>query len=184
MRHSASVGGLLVGLTVGLTVAVTVALTGCSPALNWRDVRPEGSHAQLLFPCKPDVQERRVALAGPPVRLVLHVCSAADLTWAFAVADMAEPGRVGPALAALQAAAAANLGSAPGAITPQAVPGATPQPGSGRSHLRGQLSDGHGVQMQVLVFARGTQVFQASVLGAALPEEAVDTYFTSLRFPP
>ncbi len=166
------------------TVAMAVALAACAPALNWRDVRPDGSNAQLLFPCKPDAQERRVALAGPPVRLALHVCDAAGLTWALAVADVADPARVAPALAALQAGAAANLGVQASASTPQAVPGATPHPGSGRTRLHGQRGDGLPVHMHLLVFARGTQVFQASVLGAAPPEEAVEAYFTSIRFLP
>jgi hypothetical protein len=50
--------------------------------------------------------------------------------------------------------------------------------------LQGQRGDGQPVQMQTLVFARGTQVFQASVLGAALSEDAVDAYFSSIRFSP
>jgi hypothetical protein len=165
-------------------VLVATALTACAPALNWRDVRPEGSAAQLLFPCKPDAQERRVALAGPPVRLVLHLCEAGGQTWALALADVADPARVPPALAALQAGAAANVGAPAAAAAPQAVPGATPQPGSGRTRLQGRRSDGQAVQMQTLVFARGTQVFQASVLGAALSDEAVEAYFASIRFPP
>jgi hypothetical protein len=165
-------------------VGLLAALAGCAPALNWRDVRPEGSHAQVLFPCKPDVQERRVMLAGPPVRLCLHVCNAADLTWALALADVADPGRVAPALVALQAGAAANLGATAASSTRQNVPGATPQAASGRARLSGHLPDGRAVQMEVLVFARGTQVFQASVVGAALPDEAVEAYFTSIRFAP
>jgi hypothetical protein len=165
-------------------VGLCTALAACAPALNWRDVRPEGSGAQLLFPCKPDVQERRVALAGPPVRLTLHVCSAADLTWALALADVADPARVAPALAALQAGAAANLGAKVAASTPLTVPGATPQAASGRARLSGQMPDGRPTQMQVLVFAHGTQVFQASVVGGVLPDEAVEAYFSSIRFAP
>lgn len=165
-------------------VIAALALAACAPALNWRDVRPEGSAAQLLFPCKPDMQERRVALAGPPVRLALNLCEAAGQTWSLALADVADPARVAPALAALQAGAAANLGARATGTVPQAVPGATPQPGSGRTRLQGQRADGQPVQMQTLVFARGTQVFQASVLGAALSDDAVDAYFSSIRFAP
>jgi hypothetical protein len=165
-------------------VALCAALAACAPALNWREVRPEGSGAQLLFPCRPDVQERRVALAGPPVRLSLQVCTAADLTWALAHADVADPGRVAPALAALLSGAAANLGAAASAFAAQTVPGATPQAASGRSRLSGKLPDGRPVQMQVLVFAHGTRVFQASVVGGVLPDEAVEAYLTSIRFAP
>ena len=159
-------------------------MTACAPSLNWRDVRVEGSALQLLFPCKPDVQERRVALAGPPVRVVLNVCEAGGQTWALALADVAVPARVAPALAALQAGAAANVGAQPAAVAPLAVPGATPQTGSGRTRLQGQRGDGQKVQMQTLVFARGTRVFQASVLGAALAEDDVEVYFTSIRLLP
>lgn len=165
-----------------LTGVATVA--ACTPTLNWRDVRPAGSGVQLLLPCKPDTQERTVALAGSPVRLTLTVCRAADQVWALAHADVVDPARVGPALAALQAGAAANLGASAATWAPQPVPGATPQPGSGRARLQGQRPDGQAAQMQVLVFARGTQVFQASVVGPALAKEAVDAYFKSIRFPP
>ena len=115
-------------------LCMAAVLAGCAPALNWRDVRPEGSGVQALFPCKPDVEERRVALAGPPVRWALNVCTAGDQSWALAHADVVEPGRVGPALAALQAGAAANLGVRTVASTPQAVAGATPQAASGRKN--------------------------------------------------
>ncbi len=165
-------------------LCMAAVLAGCAPALNWRDVRPEGSGVQALFPCKPDVEERRVALAGSPVRWNLSVCNGGDQSWALAHADVVEPGRVGPALAALQAGAAANLGVRTAASTPQAVAGATPQAASGRLRLQGQRPDGQPVQMQVLVFARGTRVFQASAVGAALADEAVETYFTSIHFPP
>jgi hypothetical protein len=165
-------------------VIVALALGACAPALNWRDVRPEASGAQLLFPCKPDTQERRVALAGPPVRMALLLCEAAGQTWALAQADVADPSRVAPALAAMQAGAAANVGGRPAVAAPYAVAGATPQPGGGRSRLQGQRSDGQPVQLQSLVFARGTLVFQASVLGTAVSEEAAEAYFSSIRFPP
>ena len=117
---------------------LAAVLLGCAPALNWRDVRPAGSGLQLLFPCKPDEQQRRVGLAGPPVRYTMNLCSATEQTWALAHADMGELSRVAPALAALQAGAAANLGVAAAPVTPQAVPGATPLAGSGRMRLRGQ----------------------------------------------
>lgn len=125
-----------------------------------------------------------MALAGTPVKLSLRVCSADGLTWGLVQADVQDPARVAPALAALQAGAAANIGAQPGAVKLQAVPGATPQPGSGLIALSGRRPDGAAVQMQVLVFAHGTQVFQASVLGADLPVTDVSTFFDSLRVAP
>ena len=164
-----------------MTFAVA-GLMACAPALDWRDVRPAGSRLQLLFPCKPTAQERRVALAGPPVALALHACTAGGMTWGLSHVDVVNAGRVAPALAELRAAAAANLGATAGPLLPLPVTGATPNAASGHMRLVGRLPDGTAVQMQVLLFAHGTQVFQATVLGLPLPEEAAENFFASIRF--
>ena len=165
-----------------VAVAVLALLAACSPALNWRDVRPADSGLLLQCPCKPDSQARPLSLAGRPVRLSLLACPASTLTFGLAHADVGEPARVDAALKALTDSALANLGAAPAAAQPSAVAGAS-APGS-RLRLQGRLPDGASVQMQLLVFARGTRVFQASVLGAQVPEEAAQTYFESLRLAP
>lgn len=85
-----------------LLPAVAAMLVACAPALDWRDVRPEGSGVLLLFPCKPDSQVRTLSLAGAPVRLALHACSTGGSTWALAVADVGDPARVGSALTELR----------------------------------------------------------------------------------
>ena len=78
------------------------ALAGCAPTFDWREARPPGSGALLLFPCRPQVQERQVPLGGSPVRLSIHACSAGGVTWGMAVADVVDPARVGAALEALR----------------------------------------------------------------------------------
>ncbi len=134
------------------------------------------------MPCKPTPQVRSVRLAGQAVRLSLHACSAGGQTWALAYADVRDPAQVGPALAELRDSAAANLGGVqPQERSPLAVPGATPQPASLRWGLAGRLPDGQPVLEEVAVFARGTVVFQATVLGVQLPAEGVATFFESLR---
>jgi hypothetical protein len=167
----------------GATMLLTLAV-GCAPSLDWREVWPEGSEAVVLFPCKPSHYARRVMLAGEPVTLALSACVAADATWALAHADVVDPARVGAALEALREAAAANVAAAASSPLPLRVPGATPNPRSVRLAMGGRLPDGKAVQEQVAVFAHGTRVFQATVLSAALPSEAADTFFGSLRFGP
>lgn len=162
----------------------TFMLAACAPALDWRDLRPEGSALRLQLPCKPSGQSRDLPLAGTRVNLALYACSAADQTWGLGVADVADPARVGPALAELAAAAAANLGAASAETLPLPVSGATPNAASGRKRLQGRLPDGKPVQMQVAVFTHGTQVFQATVLGERVSEDAAQTFFASLRFGP
>jgi hypothetical protein len=168
---------------VRILVATTLlaVATACTPTLDWRDVRPEGSGATLLLPCKPSSLTRDVRLAGGSVRLTLHACSAGGATWALGFADVGDAARVAAALAELRAAAIANLGAGASQVLALAVPGATPYAGNTHVLISGHLPDGAAVQEQLAVFARGTLVFQATVLGAQLPADGVETFFTSLR---
>jgi hypothetical protein len=164
-----------------LPAAVLALTSACSPVLDWREVQPAGSGAQLLLPCKPASHSRRLMLAGSEVLLAMHTCQAGDVTWALAVAEVADPARVGPALDALRSATIANLGTAGGQTLPLAVAGATPHPSSTRVSLTGRLPDGQAVQAQVAVFSKGTRVFQATCLGAKVPADAADVFFEALR---
>ena len=157
-------------------------LTACAPALDWRDVRPADAGVQLQFPCKPNSQSRQLVLAGARVNLGLHACAAGGLTWGLAVADVADPALVGPALAELAASAAANLGAAAGERLPLRVAGATPNDAAGLQRLNGKLPDGKAVQMQLAVFTHGTRVYQASVLGERVADDAARTFFDAVRF--
>ena len=157
------------------------SLAGCSPALDWREVRVEDREAVLLLPCKPAAHARQVRLGEEQVKLTLQACQAAGMTWGVASADVGDPGRVAAALEALRASSAGNLGAQPGAALPLQVVGATPQPGSGRAAYAGQRPDGQPLQAQVAVFSRGTVVYQATVLGERLSVEAAETFFGSLK---
>jgi hypothetical protein len=144
-------------------------------------VRPEGGDLSLLMPCRPSRQARNVNLAGRTVALVLSACSAGDQTWGLAFADMTDPALVGPALEALQRAAAANLGAAGGETKPFEPRGATPNPTAARTRLAGRLPDGAAVAEEAAFFTRGTTVYQATVLGPKVPAEGAATFFDSLR---
>ena len=168
----------------GWAGAAALLLAACAPALDWREVRPEGSHMTLLMPCKSTAQQRQLPLAGAAVRLSLQACSADGQTWGVAHADVEDPARVAVALAELRASAAANVAAGAVEPLPLQVPGATPQPASERLSFAGRLPDGRPVQVQLAVFAHGTRVFQATALGERLPAEAADTFFGSIRFLP
>jgi hypothetical protein len=165
-------------------LVLPLILSACSPALDWREVRPAGSGLVGLLPCRPSVYERSVRLAGPPLPLSLNACSADGLTFALAFADVGDPSRVSAALAELQAAAQANVGASQPETLALAVPGATPNPASARLRLAGLLPDGKAVEEQVAVFSQGTHVFQATVIGPRLPAEVADTFFDGLRLAP
>lgn len=164
-------------------VAVLAVLVGCSPVEDWRQVMLADSVALALFPCKPSSQTRAVPLAGDAVSMTLHACSAGANTFAVAHADVADPARVTPALRALAEAAAANVGSPVVAGEPWRVDGMTPNPEARRLRLRGSLPDGTAVSEEAITFAKGTLVFQATVLGAAPPAESIATFFEGLKLP-
>jgi hypothetical protein len=88
---------------------------------------------------------------------------------------------VAPALAALRAAAAANLGAAAPQARAWQPPGATPNPEAARLVLDGRMPDGATATAQAAFFARGTVACQATVLGARPPAEAVETFFAGLK---
>lgn len=160
------------------------ALAACSPAQDWRELRPEDSGAVAMFPCRPTSHARRVPLAGQEVMLTLHACTAGDdVTYALAVAEIGDPARVSAALDALRNAAAGNVGAGASSPLPLAVAGATPYAGSGRIAHQGRRGDGQAVQLQVAVFAKGTRAYQATVVGAAPAAEAADTFFAGLKTP-
>lgn len=162
---------------------LVAGLAGCSPALDWREIRPEDSGAVALFPCKPTTHARKVRLAGGEVLLTLYACTADDTTWALAFTDLGDPARVGPALDELRLSAAANIAATAPRSLPLAVEGATPNPAAGRVALEGRRSDGGAVQEQVAVFTKGTRVFQATAIGARLPAEELEVFFGGLRTP-
>lgn len=166
------------------SLVAAVALTGCGPALDWRQFQPDGWPLAVAMPCKPSSAQRQVALAGRPVALRLLSCTADGHTFAVASADTGDPAQVGPALQALAASAQANLRATVVAEQPAAVPGMTPHAAALRWRLRGQLPDGRAVAEQMQVFAHGTRVYQATVVGPEADDARSVPFFDALRVLP
>lgn len=157
----------------------------CAPTLDWRELHPEDAGGvTLLFPCKPDRQARTLNLAGAPVRLTLHACSAGGSTWALAVADVGDPARVSAALQEMKVSAQRNLGAAEARESSLTIEGATPNPASVRLQFQGHMPDGQAVGEQLAVFTKGSRVFQVVALGPQPGAEAAGTFFGSIRFVP
>lgn len=167
--------------TLSICLLAAVLAAACSPALDWREVRPEGSGAVGLFPCKPRHETRQVALAGARVSMTFHACSAAGATWALGFADMGDPARVADALDEAAQGSARNLGAALPAGLAASVPGMTPNPHARRLAFDGALPDGQPVHTEVAVFSKGTRVYQAVVVMPRPQHDAVQTFFGALR---
>lgn len=163
-------------------LAFTSALAGCSPRLDWREVRVPDTGLTALLPCRPASQARRLVLAGFEVEMSMVACTGDSVVYAIASADVGQPARVGTALAELHAAAVRNLGAAPQVQVAFQVPGATPNAQTGLTTLAGTLGDGRRVEEKIAVFAKGTRVYQATMLGPSVEAEASEAFFGGLRF--
>lgn len=159
-------------------------LGGCSAALDWRQLQPEGWSLSAALPCKPASQQRRVSLAGQALVLTMLACTTDGHTFALASADLGDPAAVGAVLQALGRAAQANVQGQVLAEQAAAVPGMTPNPGARRWRLQGRLPDGQAVAEQVQVFAHGTRVFQAAVIGPQADEARAGPFFDGLKVLP
>ena len=158
-------------------------LAACSPALDWREARPAGSELTMLFPCRPDSDERVVAVAGEPMPMHIHVCRAAGLTFSILFGAIADPAKVTDSLLALRAAAVANIAGA-AAVQPWQQPGATPNAQSARLRIEGRLPGGRVVVEHVAFFVSGLTLYQATVLGDTVSQETADTFFGAIRLAP
>ena len=156
------------------------ALHACSPALDWREVRPDGSDARVLMPCKPASHARRVALGGAEATWTLHACQAMGMTWGFGFATLDDPARADDVLRELRRSALSNIGASDAEALPLRVDAATPNAPSARLASRGRLPDGRAVQQQVAFFVEGARVYQASVVGSVVLAEEAQTFFDSL----
>jgi hypothetical protein len=166
-----------------LALPAIVVLTACSPSLNWREARLNAPDLLALFPCRPVAQSRNVPLGAAEVTLTLHACEAGGQTFAVATADMRDPGAVDAGLKALRDATLAKAGDAAASAPPAvvAIEGMTPQPAAGRWHLQGRGPDGP-VPVDMAVFAHGTWVVQATVIGGGRDAQATAPFFEGLRF--
>ena len=165
-------------------LAALLGLGACSPTFNWRELRLDGTPLLALMPCKPESATRPVPLAGTPTELHMHSCEAGGLRFAVAWADVGNAARVPVALAAWRSASLQAIRVAPTPADDAAhawsvvVAGAPAVLGL---KAQGKYPQGQPVLTRAAYFAQGTQVYQAAVYGAQLPDEAVDPFFAGLR---
>jgi hypothetical protein len=173
-------------MTLSFTPLALFALLGlgaCSPVLDWREFKPEGSGIGVSFPCRPDRQTRVVTLAETRVTMQMLICSAGDATFALAYADLTDPARINMALAELRAFAVSNLGGDVPERAPLQIKGMTSSEEAGRMTLVGRLPDGATVHEHAALFTRGLRVYQATVIGADPAASVVDAFMAGLKFP-
>ena len=168
-----------------LAVAVAVAfalLAGCSPALNWREVRVEPSSLKALMPCKPDERAHDVPLGSRTLSLHVIGCEAGGATFAILWGDVGDAAAAAGVLAQWRAA---NIAQLRGHVVREAVfqpPGARTLEQSKLVVATGQNPQGARLDNQAAYFAKGTTKFQAVIFGERNKQEAADTFFPGLHF--
>ena len=166
-----------------LLSSAVLGLGACSPALDWREVRPDDGALVALMPCKPDRRVRQVALAGSAVALQLLSCRADGTVWALTTAEVGDAARVGPALDALRQARRANLEGREVDVHPARAADPAAAASAQRFTVEGRRPDGRPVREHALQFAHGTRVVQLAALGGAPSADALETFFGSIGFP-
>ena len=146
-------------------------LTACQPALNWRESHPAGSGAVAMFPCKPEVEQRR--------GMGLAQCEAGGRGFALSWADTPDPTQAGAALKAMAQALATKLGQPLPPPQPLQVAGMTPLPEAAQHRLAGAA----GVT-RMAVFAHGGRVYQALMTAPQDDPVAWDNFVAGLRVEP
>jgi len=164
-------------------LAALLALAACSPSLNWRQVRPEGTRLNLLLPCKPDKAQKVVPLGGRATPLSMLGCDADGATFAVAVADVGDAAQAAPVLAQWQALTLANMKAAPASLQPLTlkISGAAAGLAVSRVQAQGQRADGAAVSTQAAYFAQGSQLFQVVMYAPTIAPEVAETFFSSLK---
>ncbi|SEL80252.1 hypothetical protein SAMN05216359_11779 [Roseateles sp. YR242] len=158
--------------------AGALLMAGCSPALNWREVSPEGAAVRLMFPCKPAHEDRMQQ--GPEGRRLTvrsFSCKAQGSQFALTWVDLGTTKEVPAALRRLHDQWAQVL--EPGASAPLAIAGMTADPAAGQ--LRWEARNGApGQAVRQAVFARGPRVYQLLLQGERVDDEAWDVFLGSV----
>ena len=168
-----------------LVLWAAASLSACSPAFDWREARPQESGAVMMFPCRPDRQQRTARVDDTALRMQLHSCKASGFTFSLSVADVDDPFRVSSMLAALRQQLVANIAGAVAALSLPRMVGATPNPNSQFLRIEGRLPDGRDVVVHAAFFVKGLRVYQASVVshGERPGPDTLATFFDSIRLP-
>ena len=167
-----------------LACAASTASAGCSPAIDWRSLRPVGLGLELTMPCRPASQVRPVNLAGRTFEMTLYTCNEMGVTYSLGTFDVADPALVGAMLMLLVKASQTNLQAEVISEGGAQVPGMTPHPQARQIHLAGRLPDGRAVSEWLHVFSRGTRVYQAVVMGGATVTASAQQFASGLKVLP
>jgi hypothetical protein len=174
--------------------ASLLALAACTPRFDWRELASTGGGYVAAFPAKPSQATRSVAVDGVQIALTMQSAMAGDALFAVGFADLppaiaADPVRAQALATALQAQMVKNIA---GVAVQRTSPVLARPTGDARALVvaravtaHGQL-DGAPAVLHARFFVVGARLYEAIALGpvAQLPDEAAETFLSSLRLGP
>jgi len=163
-------------------LAISLGLAGCSPAFNWREVRPGPGELRALLPCKPDQGSRHLSLAGQDVELEMLGCETGGALFALSHVDMGAENRVEVAQVQWQAAMLGNMQAGAPSIAGFAVKGSGQTFKPVRITAQGRRPDGGAVSAQGVWFARGAHLYHAVIYADKIRPEVTEAFFSGLEF--
>lgn len=161
--------------------AAALLVGSCAPALDWREVKPEGGRLVVLFPCKPQKQLRSLRLAGVDVATQLLSCRAEGTLWALSATNVGKQTLVAPALAELRTARARNLEGHETHARRASVKGMQGSDAALRFEISGRRPNGTALLEQAMVVSGGMWVFHVGALGGAPSAAALETFFDGVH---
>lgn len=164
--------------------AIFLGTLGCSQAIDWREMRPEGTELAVAMPCKPGKQEDAVLLGGQRAQMRVFACRSNGALFALGHVRLADATQAGAALTSLAEAASANARGTVGDGQPARVAGMTPLPQARQWRWEGAGRDQQPTTAWVTVFSYGPHVYQATVIGTPAHEALAQHFRAALAVRP
>ncbi len=156
-------------------------VAGCSPALNWRKVDPEGAQVSLMFPCKPEREERtQPGPTGQPVVVRSMSCKARGGQFSFTWTDLGDARATSAAMRRMHEGIARQM--APRASAPLGVRGIAADPEAFQQAFEARPGQ-PAQQARQAVFSREGRLYQLLLQGERLDAEAWDVFLGSVQLP-
>ncbi len=157
-------------------------VAGCSPALNWRKVSPEGAQLALMFPCKPEREERlQPGPSGQPIAVRSLSCKARGDQFSLTWSDLGDAAASSAALRRMHEGIARSM--TPQASAPLGVRGIDIDPEAFQQAFEAPAGQPR-QQVRQAVFSRGGRMYQVLMQGERIDVEAWDVFLGSVELPP
>ena len=161
-------------------IAVALALaTGCTPVLDWREIKPSGAGFRVLLPAKPSYDSQPLSATTGNPRLHLWSTQAADTVFGAGYADLQATDAT--VLAALRDGLVRNIGGRIESEHDIVAAGI-----AGIEFSAEGLIGGAPAMLRARLLVSEQRLYQIAAIGrtGALPAEELDMFFNSFQVSP